>query len=81
MEASLRLVRAECWARNIYLRIEWWMAGWVEASLGLVRAECWARRRKRLGSSAHIDSTLPFMVAILLLMEDNFFYRNLRIEI
>jgi hypothetical protein len=42
------------------------MAGWEEASLELVMAECWARRMKRLGSKAHIDSTLPFDVAILL---------------
>ncbi len=32
--------------RHIYLRIEWWMAGWVKTSLGLVKAECWARRRR-----------------------------------
>ncbi len=32
--------------RHIHLRIEWWMAGWVEASLGLVMAECWSRRRR-----------------------------------
>jgi hypothetical protein len=50
VEASLELVRAECWARrrnrHSYLRIEWWMAGCVEASQGLVRAKCWARRRR-----------------------------------
>jgi hypothetical protein len=51
------------------------MAGWEEASLGLVRAECWARSRKMLGSSAHIDSTLPFEVAILLLKEDNLLWK------